>query len=186
MKSWILGLFAVAPLLGFTPANANTLYTYDVSLTTTIGAGVPETVGGTIVTTCDNGCALNSGDISSFNLSVTGTYDGVIAGTEADASPQPLTANSTNLVFSSAAGYNLFQDPSGSSITFTSGDVVLDVVVNGVSHTSYLIQAMPFDIANSAAATPLPAALPLFATGLGAMGLICWRRKRKNTAAIAA
>jgi len=34
-------------------------------------------------------------------------------------------------------------------------------------------------------ATPLPAALPLFATGLGAMGLLGWRRKRKNAAAIA-
>jgi len=36
------------------------------------------------------------------------------------------------------------------------------------------------------AATPLPAALPLFATGLGAMGLLGWRRKRKNAAAVAA
>lgn len=34
--------------------------------------------------------------------------------------------------------------------------------------------------------TPLPATLPLFATGLGAMGLLGWRRKRKNAAAIAA
>jgi hypothetical protein len=34
--------------------------------------------------------------------------------------------------------------------------------------------------------TPLPAALPLFATGLGALGLLGWRRKRKNAAAIAA
>jgi hypothetical protein len=33
--------------------------------------------------------------------------------------------------------------------------------------------------------TPVPAALPLFATGLGAMGLFGWRRKR-NAAAIAA
>jgi hypothetical protein len=33
--------------------------------------------------------------------------------------------------------------------------------------------------------TPLPAALPLFATGLGALGLLGWRRKRK-AAAIAA
>ena len=30
--------------------------------------------------------------------------------------------------------------------------------------------------------TPLPAALPLFATGLGAMGLFGWRRKRKAQA----
>ena len=34
--------------------------------------------------------------------------------------------------------------------------------------------------------TPLPAALPLFATGLGAMGLFGWRRKRKNATALAA
>jgi hypothetical protein len=33
------------------------------------------------------------------------------------------------------------------------------------------------------AATPLPAALPLLATGLGALGLLGWRRKRKNAAA---
>lgn len=30
--------------------------------------------------------------------------------------------------------------------------------------------------------TPVPAALPLFATGLGALGLLGWRRKRKNAA----
>ena len=30
--------------------------------------------------------------------------------------------------------------------------------------------------------TPLPAALPLFTTGLGALGLLGWRRKRKNAA----
>ena len=34
--------------------------------------------------------------------------------------------------------------------------------------------------------TPLPAALPLFATSLGAMGLLGWRRKRKGVSAIAA
>ena len=32
-------------------------------------------------------------------------------------------------------------------------------------------------------ATPLPAALPLFATGLGGLGLLGWRRKRKSAAA---
>ena len=31
-------------------------------------------------------------------------------------------------------------------------------------------------------ATPLPAALPLFATGLGALGLLGWRRKKKAAA----
>ena len=34
-----------------------------------------------------------------------------------------------------------------------------------------------------ASATPLPAALPLFASGLGALGLLGWRRKQKAVAA---
>jgi hypothetical protein len=36
------------------------------------------------------------------------------------------------------------------------------------------------------AETPIPAALPLFATGLGALGLLGWRRRRKNVSALAA
>jgi hypothetical protein len=39
---------------------------------------------------------------------------------------------------------------------------------------------------NQTGETPLPAALPLFVTGLGALGLLGWRRKRKGAAALAA
>jgi hypothetical protein len=35
------------------------------------------------------------------------------------------------------------------------------------------------DLTFTATATPLPAALPLFATGLGGLGLLGWRRRRK-------
>ena len=41
---------------------------------------------------------------------------------------------------------------------------------------------VPLDVPVTVAA-PLPAALPLFATGLGALGLLGWRRKRKTAAA---
>lgn len=37
----------------------------------------------------------------------------------------------------------------------------------------------------SVAQTPLPAALPLFGSALGVMGLLGWRRKRKTVAAVA-
>ena len=36
---------------------------------------------------------------------------------------------------------------------------------------------------DSPATTPLPAALPLFATGLGGLGFFSWRRRRRATAA---
>ena len=38
-------------------------------------------------------------------------------------------------------------------------------------------------VGEEAAATPLPAALPLFAAGIGALGLLGWRRKRRGTLA---
>ena len=51
--------------------------------------------------------------------------------------------------------------------------------------TSAFIPSAQLELEFSAQ-TPLPAALPLFASGLGALGLLGWRRKRKNVAALAA
>ena len=48
---------------------------------------------------------------------------------------------------------------------------------------NFTINTTTYDFEAAAAATPLPAALPLFASGLGAMGFIGWRRKRKALAA---
>ena len=39
---------------------------------------------------------------------------------------------------------------------------------------------------NGISAIPLPTTLPLFASGIGALGLLGWRRKRKNAAVFAA
>src|SRR5262249_45205985 len=46
---------------------------------------------------------------------------------------------------------------------------------NGNGTIYHLFSVEPVD-------TPLPTALPLFATGLGALGLLGWRRKRKPVA----
>jgi hypothetical protein len=43
-----------------------------------------------------------------------------------------------------------------------------------------------FDGVSIPSSVPLPASLPLFGTGLGLIGLIAWRRKRKKVAALAA
>jgi hypothetical protein len=42
------------------------------------------------------------------------------------------------------------------------------------------------DFITGPAATPVPAALPLFATGLGALGLLGWRKRRKNASPLPA
>jgi len=54
-----------------------------------------------------------------------------------------------------------------------------------LEHPSGLIDLGSFTT-GEAVPTPLPPALPLFATGLGGLGLLGWRRKRKNAAALPA
>lgn len=75
------------------------------------------------------------------------------------------------------------------SLTVVALDLPLTLVV-----TSILFDALgnPFaplltvdftgDLALATNAVPLPATLPLFATGIGMMGLLGWRRKRKGVA----
>jgi len=75
-----------------------------------------------------------------------------------------------------------FQNNQGNSSQFGS-----DVSLNNADFVSLDRQGNA-EIASISAA-PLPAALPLFATGLGGMGLLGWWRKRKdkrkNAAALA-
>jgi hypothetical protein len=72
--------------------------------------------------------------------------------------------------------YTFDVDASGSS-------TALDFLGYNVPSNTFLsnVSVTPDEVA-----TPVPAALPLFATGLGALGLLGWRRKRKVGAAIVA
>jgi hypothetical protein len=76
---------------------------------------------------------------------------------------------------------------------------VFRLVAFGATLSSTGLNNGTFDIENTAsfdganglvvsgtAITPIPAALPLFASGLGALGLIGWRRKRRTQTAISA
>jgi hypothetical protein len=73
-------------------------------------------------------------------------------------------------------------------LTFTELGVGNDTIA--VEGYSYSAGNFTDDISVTAAAapatTPLPGALPLFASGLGAMGLLGWRRKKKAAAFAAA
>ena len=72
------------------------------------------------------------------------------------------------------------------------GFIVQSTATNALLNVDWYAAAYGGNLGNptftgtASAATPLPAALPLFATGLGALGLFGWRRKRKNSAALTA
>ena len=79
------------------------------------------------------------------------------------------------------------------NVSFTGISYTINIV--GITDNSNNPISAPFDFAridintNSVqfnSETPLPAALPLFATSLGVMGLLARRRKRKAAAALAA
>ena len=70
------------------------------------------------------------------------------------------------------------------ALSFALGDNYFTVTVQNIScdcnnPTGLLVSTPEFA---APTATPLPAALPLFATGLGALGVFGWRRKKKAAA----
>ena len=97
----------------------------------------------------------------------------------------------------------LFQSFGGNTIAINGGDVtpgatIAFAVVNG-GLTAYaffdnsgagpdndyddMVVKIEALVSGNSSTTPIPAALPLFASGLGALGLLSWRRKRKNAVA---
>ena len=88
-----------------------------------------------------------------------------------------LSDNVTNIAFSNG---NLF------NITAVIPDQIPAVLFLGSTQLSFSyslsinVENGSGFITSTVAAVPLPAALPLFATGLAALGLLAWRRKRQQ------
>jgi hypothetical protein len=94
--------------------------------------------------------------------------------------------NVTGWDFSFAIGHSTFDfeihsSPGGDAVSLfqclTSGCLVPGIEFTSAEWTGSAGQWSPIF------PTPVPAALPLFATGLGALGLLGWRRKRKAATA---
>jgi hypothetical protein len=114
-------------------------------------------------------------------------------------------ADSLNILWGSPDSYNTLSFYSGlngtGSLLFsitgsalgiqTYGHDQVDFTMTGGAFESVVLtssgNAFEFaDLQDAPIETPLPAALPLFATGLGAIGLLGWRKKRKSAALAAA
>jgi hypothetical protein len=184
-------LILVAALIGMSPARAST-FDYNVS----IQLGLHH-VTGTIVTDCDS-CVLSPTDFVSWSFLLDGSNGISSSGTSPAGilwtGSSPLTATFTSIIYSPnlAFGAAIFFCNGGTSLCdAASTELQFSDITTAIA---YLIgttsQAVDFVgtgpdvevafLAEITGATPLPAALPLFATGLGALGLLARRRKRKN------
>jgi hypothetical protein len=178
MKSKLLGLIAGVALLGVSPASAVTITTFDVS-----GEFAPGTLGGTI------NIDVTGNTVSSASVRVTGTSPAVtgpftIIDNLVEYPHNPLLY----IALSDAGADTLVLFLPTSTLTGYPGGMICSTTYScSLTAQAYLnpggTQIFEILTSGSLTATPLPAALPLFATGLGALGLLGWHTKRKAQAA---
>ena len=167
MKSRLIGALAVATCvmgLAVSPASASTV-TYGIIFTSTESVGGTGGAGSFAV---DNSISNN---LTDFSATIDGKLYGFsdIIGTTTFAPPPPhnLTLEANHIISTENENFQLSISPAG---TWN-----IELILNGNE-----------DVGSADAGTymvsPTPAALPLFATGVGAIGLLGWRRKRKSVA----
>jgi hypothetical protein len=192
-------IIAVTALLSFVPA-ANAL-TYSTSgapeqfsLGDTLGSASTYDqliINGSSGTFGTGSIVLNSLEfIAGVNAIVPQVYNNVFSFTE-------------SLTLSDGAGtaftvpFNLsisYSDTltivAGTTFSFMDGGSLWQIVVDGLTlgpnPGGTMLANLTAQVTDPPGPVPLPAALPLFVSGLGAMRLLGWWRKRKNAAAIAA
>lgn len=186
-----MGLVALLLPLAFSPANALTFnYTVDYTVNTAF-------VTGSIQTTCD-ACTLTTSDVTAwtFNVEVGAMLSFSISGFAPTYAYGDLEITPTAIIFNSNGTTNRITEFRTDNDCVGFDEVQCDAPAayyydaenssSGVQSHNTLAGPLTIATATPVTATPLPAALPLFATSLGVVGLLGWRRKRKHAASIAA
>jgi hypothetical protein len=189
VKIRLLGLIALVPLLSFSPAKAST-YKVDFTIPGSFGSASEAVVTGRMVTDCDS-CVLRPSDFVSWSFTINGAYAGPVhfsasfSGGSSDIRlfrTSPLFAKGGLIRYTSAFGELEFFH----AISRLEADRVSIGPDGGLFAQAGCFKCAAFHMGSGApiaaevAATPLPAALPLFGAGLGMIGLLGWRRKRKG------
>ena len=161
--------------------NSGLATSYTVTFT-----GLDPTKSYEFITTANRNSSSYAGDGSSsrwakFSITGADTYTNASSSGVTVISPDVLEMNTG---YNTVLGYII----AWSGITAADGSFTI-VSQNvgaggpGDANRTYLIQGfelIQFD--NPVSSTPLPGALPLFVSGLGALGLLGWRRKKKAAA----
>jgi hypothetical protein len=142
-----------------------------------------------------NGVQTQCGEYDIFE-----TYQSPLVQTSSNITFTPLTTSSDEALIlcnyiCSAPPQNYVIPPGAVELVFSSyspfytgpSSVENYITWDEVDPTTYTLSPTgPLVIGTDETTTPLPPALPLFAAGLGVMGLLARRRKRKDVAALAA
>lgn len=194
-----LSAFAILSVATNGPAQATT---YDLPLDGTISINDNGSAGQTAIEIL----AVESFSLPVFNQqspqTTVGVYQWLANFSVLDQNGTPVSEPSLSPFGTALTGYGqncstppYCPRPSGpssetilSGTLFISGDATLDISTivfgeNIVSDNLELLLTLP-DGFTIPSATPLPAALPLFATGLGLVALLSWRKRRRPKLAV--
>src|SRR5262245_9430205 len=187
MKSKILGAaFAAGLLLGASSANA---VTFDVNGSSIFGATLTGTIEGDAALTTVTAVNLKASNvINLFNVLNVWTAPLLIASnsdpqfinvylTFAGGPPADDLAQGQSKYNGAIADVFAAHDPVVCGIDLSCQALVLQERSDAIDEVNQAFADTFY--ATATAQTPLPAAFPLFAGGLGALGLLGWRRKKK-------
>jgi hypothetical protein len=193
-------LSALTALVASAPQAHAATVQIDVTITF---APPPSTAQWALTGTADLFLAINSASVASFNIGTRIPPDPIFTGHYQPGDPcvgggtcsvyfsfggNTFDGNNNHPTYGFQTGNEAVSDPGAADQLlvgiFLPGDPCFS---GGVCHKSGTIFAysVPTQVGTwdvTISATPLPAALPLFAGGLGALGLLGWRRKRKQAA----
>lgn len=198
MRKLLIAVVAGAALIGTSTAHA---LTFDFSFTNTATDGVTGTVTGEIDGLVDNAnnqvptavyidsYPSSLGNLGTLPLNVLQSPPLVNVIDTFNVSSGNITAEDFTVEFATGEwlGFSINTGRACLTTSFpnstgTTGSPCLNFSQNDEGGLGVMDQSFA---AEDITATPLPAAFPLFATGLGALGLLGWRRKRKAQAATA-
>jgi hypothetical protein len=223
-RDLLCGIIAIMATLGMTPAIGNT-FTYAVDFPLLVNATLGfQNITGTIVTNCDNGCALGPNTVVSWTFIIpTAAGPGAISSNPL-LSPEPVQVNGTSPIIAEPTelvlnpqqgrrqGNIIFDDdlPEGQGQTNNVFFLFRDFPFDGASIQFFSLGPKYFEtfmgpfiladddfsirclpcisrinhreerriVRDELAVTSLPAALPLFVSGLAVIALLGARRKR--------
>jgi hypothetical protein len=167
----------VAATMVTTTASAVTLsYEYSGTGSVSFPSDAVLNIGGS----CSNPCAIST----SLTISGTGAAAGQTSGWAGQASSTISDNLGDHLILAVDAG-NIGTNHTMAGGVFFPSVLPSTIDISTLSLASFLggpgtiDYSVSIDLPNGAYVTPLPPALPLFAAGLGLLGLLGWRRKRK-------